>query len=299
MVIGRIWRTRPWLELDQAAKQLSNMFDEEVTAADLIQLALENKIKMSVNLIGVASGKRGQRVTRTVDEIAAMLKSGEVPSDFPWIKRSLLELPSFVREMYSEDTTETISFGNTQISDEEWIYWTNPEEVDRLDGVWDLPLIGGETISLEQKYQELVGGPFVDLINIDGTYVEAKNGDLYKLYERFSGKYKVEEKEPYFNIGNYFPIGNLPADSVFVLRTEELVRFAENAGSSERREEKVLAGTSRTTLLTIIDALCKRAGIDASKRGAAAEIKKITEEIGRPVSDDQIRRYLDELIRLR
>ena len=53
------------------------------------------------------------------------------------------------------------------------------------------------------------------------------------------------------------------------------------------------AETRRTgTLMVLIAALAKKAGIDLSARGAAARLSGLTEEIGAPVSDDTIGRLL-------
>lgn len=56
-----------------------------------------------------------------------------------------------------------------------------------------------------------------------------------------------------------------------------------------------VATRHRRTLLTIIAALCKKAGIDHAGRGAAAAISSATAEIGAPVGDDSIRDLLKEI----
>jgi hypothetical protein len=55
---------------------------------------------------------------------------------------------------------------------------------------------------------------------------------------------------------------------------------------------KELTVTERNTLLTIIAALCDYSAIKVGDRGAAAQLARLTDEIGAPVSDDTVRRWL-------
>lgn len=59
--------------------------------------------------------------------------------------------------------------------------------------------------------------------------------------------------------------------------------------------DKELTATERTTLLTIIAALCDYSKIKHQERGAAAQIAKLTDEIGASVSDDAIGKALKKI----
>ena len=60
--------------------------------------------------------------------------------------------------------------------------------------------------------------------------------------------------------------------------------------------EKPLGATERNTLLVIIAALCKEAGIDWSRgKGGAEAVSRLTQELGTPISDDTIRAKLKEI----
>lgn len=59
--------------------------------------------------------------------------------------------------------------------------------------------------------------------------------------------------------------------------------------------DRPLMTIERNTLLTIIAALCDYSGIKTEERGAANQIAKLTEEIGAPVSDDTVRRWLNQI----
>ena len=62
----------------------------------------------------------------------------------------------------------------------------------------------------------------------------------------------------------------------------------------EKAEQK-LSTRSRRTLLTIIGALCNKSEIDYKLRGAAKRISEFTEEIGAAVTDDTIRKIINEI----
>ena len=62
-----------------------------------------------------------------------------------------------------------------------------------------------------------------------------------------------------------------------------------------KKIERPLSTRSRRTLLTIIAALCKKAGINYEDRGAAQRISELTEEIGAVVSDETIRPIISEI----
>lgn len=71
--------------------------------------------------------------------------------------------------------------------------------------------------------------------------------------------------------------------------------LAGQCASMQAMVGKNLGTTERRTLLTIIAILCRHAKIDYRERGAAATISRMAEEAGTPVSDDTVRRWLQEI----
>lgn len=59
--------------------------------------------------------------------------------------------------------------------------------------------------------------------------------------------------------------------------------------------DKPLAPRQRNTLLTIINALCEHSNIDIKSRGTAAQIARMTEEMGTPVGQQTILDLLKEI----
>jgi hypothetical protein len=60
----------------------------------------------------------------------------------------------------------------------------------------------------------------------------------------------------------------------------------------KREPREDLDSRERTSLLTIIAALCDYSDIDPAERGSASKIAKMTEEFGARVSDDTVRKWL-------
>jgi hypothetical protein len=83
----------------------------------------------------------------------------------------------------------------------------------------------------------------------------------------------------------------LQAKRLHIVHLEQQLHAARGGSGGEKR----LNTRQRRTLLTIIAAVCKKAGIDTTSRGAAAVIAGATEELGVPVSDDSIRAVLREI----
>lgn len=61
------------------------------------------------------------------------------------------------------------------------------------------------------------------------------------------------------------------------------------------KAEKPLSTREQETLLTIIAAFCKYESFDPAGRGTSTEIAKMTQDLGAPVSDDTIRRWLERI----
>lgn len=97
---------------------------------------------------------------------------------------------------------------------------------------------------------------------------------------------------------NFYPSGGLPADAIFVVRTrvlQEFVRDFSDQGDSADVADRPLSTRQRHTWLTVIAALCKEAGIDPKGRGATKQVVIAVDELGAKISEDTVRKILDEI----
>jgi hypothetical protein len=258
--LRKLLKLKEWLTVPEAARHLSILFGEEVGEADVLRLALDGHLTLSVFFVNHAKAHCGPIVS---------LKDA---------KRYKLQMPD-------GETLNTIQ--GLRINEGEVLELG--ESVVTLKGVWDLPMLGAERLDVEHWYQMLTSGPAVNLIVLDGAVVSREDGTMCQLLDRF----EHESKEPWDNPRNYHPAGGLPSDSVFVVRTSALRKLEERISELDKAPEKPIERRERTTLLVIIAALAKLAKIDVAKpSSAAATIESQTALMGARVAARTIENHL-------
>ena len=308
--MNKLFKLKKWLTVPEAARHLSIVFGEEISEADVLRLALDGHLKLSVNFVNHSQAKPGKVIPLSeAKTVPGLFKEGQEPYDV------VLALRLNDRDFLELD-----------------------EKIVHLEDVWDLPMIGNERLDVEHKYQTLTDGPAVTLQGLDGAFVKGQDGQLCQLQESWDDneyqggseghlrkleeriardniepakakelmdQYKekrkkfLEERKARRDAGkdseNYYPAGGLPRDSVLVVRTDALREFEESINDAPASAEKPLTTTERNTLLTIIAALCDYSAIKHQERGAATQIAKLTEEIGAIVTDDTVRKALAKI----
>ena len=244
--VGKLFKLREWLTFGDAAQHLSIIFGEDVKVADILQLALDGHLKLSVRFVNHARARRGRVVP---------IEDAEV-----------FEVPSISEGKSSVKTIRGIHIREGEILELD-------EEIVTIDGIWDLPLIGSEKLDVEHEYQNLTDGPAVALTCLEGAFVAEQDGTIWQLQDHFSdNEYCRKEnlKAPWAHPDNYYPAGGLPRDSVFVVRTSAIQEL--EAHISETNIEKPIELRERTSLLVIIAALANIAKIDITKPSKAAAL---------------------------
>ena len=321
--MNKLFKLREWLTISEAAKHLSVSFGEEVTEADVLRLALDGCIKLSINLVNRTVVQHYPR-----DNICFSYRNGVYKRQIGGTPDISVMLKSF------EKAAEVLSAREH-----------NP--IFSIAGLWDLSMIGAECFDVKNAYQNLTGGPKKHHVGIDGTFVEGEDGDLCQLQTTLeenpscSGSLadleNIKEKIALKNLDEiqakelldkhadarklylsykksklidqgHYPAGGLPKSAVWVVKTKVLRKFEEQIsgeaeiakplGSTERntsQDEKPLATKERNTLLTIIAALCDYSAINPNDRGVAVKIAKMTDEIGATVGDETIRKVLEKI----
>jgi hypothetical protein len=351
--MSKIYKLREWLTVPEAAKQLSISFGEEVTEADILRLALEKHLRLSVYFVNKATARVGKYVSWEETEwiLFPKLKSplfskkrNEFKSepirdaaDENEMGEKLLPCPLKLQALIDEtpiDERENYLpvIRSLRVGDDRFISLS--DEVNNIEGVWDLPLFGAESLDVEHKFQNITGGPGVTLIAIDGAFVERNDGRVFQLQEDYDEneyqagskaelkllkqyiinkqlseseadellKKHAEDRKEFLERrkntpkeDHYYPAGGLPEDAVFVVRRESIRDFEQFVNDDQKEVEKLLSTSERNSLLTIIAALCQQARIQPQERGAPTKIANLTEAIGAPVSDDTVRRLLAKL----
>lgn len=270
-------RLKRWVSILEAATYLSTVLEENVTEADVLLMALDGHLELALQLPNGAYAKRLERVNEQEVEyitVPSLVGAGTVtfPKNGPLFK--------------DKDGTFHQVLRDT-------IYQLEND-------LWALRIYGGARLDIEHRFHLLTGGPEVTLVNLDGdVFVDDTRGNLYQLYEHFEDNESFPRdklKTPYNHTDNYYPAGGIPKDSVLVVLTSELARFEASLSETEAAQEKPLGTTERTSLLTIIAALAKAAGIDISKPSKAAlSIESLTDQIKAPVAKRTIEEHLKRI----
>lgn len=272
--MSKLFKLKEWVTVPDAAKRLSVTLGEEVTEADLLKLSLDGHLRLSVHFVNHATARYGRigvpGKARYVDfptDMAAALKAkspGEYQGGYTKLRMG-------------------VTLQNGEVIDLE-------DEIVTLDGVYDLPMIGGERLGIEQKFQGLTDGPSVTLTSIDGAFVEF-GGVYYQLQEDYDDneyqrgsladldklrmhiatkkldptkaeallnehkemrKKFLESRKSQPKKEHYFPASGLPDDSVLVVRTDALIEFEQSLKGELDNVDKPLSTTERNTLLKLV-----------------------------------------------
>jgi hypothetical protein len=88
----------------------------------------------------------------------------------------------------------------------------------------------------------------------------------------------------------------LPDDTMFIIRTPDLLEFEQSVNASEdKKPEKPLDTRERDTYLVIIAALMGEAEIDRKASGIAKRVSIAAEELGVAVSDETVRKVIKQI----
>jgi hypothetical protein len=266
----KLFNLKQWLTVTDAARHLSILLEDDVSEADVLRLALDGQLTLSVDFVNHAQGRCGS-VVPVQNAKQRATKTGENE----WIQ-----------------VIDGFAIGQDRVID-----WAPGTVV--LEGIWDLTMLGSERLDVEHRYQSLTDGPAVDLVCLEPPIVSRDDGTYCQIQEHFSsnkfaGTKTLKLKKPYDHPANFFPAGGLPDNSALVVRTSSLrdleTRLSEAA---DPKAERPLERRERNTLLVIIAALSKLAKIDLTKSsGAAAAIENQTVHMGARVAARTIENHL-------
>lgn len=159
--MSKLFKLKKWLTLDEAEVHISNVLGESFTKADIYQFALDGHLVLSVNFVNVVKAKK-----------VTFIKT----EDVQYRKVFPQNIPSMPEGSYFEEPTNA----RYQVSKQYWIEGIE-DKVASLSGVWDLAMIGTETFSIQQLYQqEISSGIEVKIPETMGVYVKGTE-ETYQL----------------------------------------------------------------------------------------------------------------------
>ena len=255
----KLFKLKEWLTLPDAVRHLSIVFGEEVSTADVLRLALDGHLKLSVYFVNHANARCGKTVPLEQAEMDVWShdkNKGRMTIVLRGVHRTD-EQPEEIKAGLHDQSLFLVQTG-IDVGDNEVLELD--KEIRSLTGIWDLQMRGVVKLDVEHRFQQETGGPEVTLTALQGAFVEGPNGQLCQLQERFEDDWlkkhrKSEEELPYNHTNNYFPAGMLPTDSVLVVRTKALAELCERVSETDPAKKRPLGERAETTYLNIIAGL--------------------------------------------
>jgi hypothetical protein len=286
---SKLFKLKDWLTLSEAARHLSILFGEVVNEADLLRLALDGHLKLSVNFVNHAQARIGKVIPIEKAEYRESLfkrkcaiikakKLGDTEEGREAMRLALEIPPDYMLNGLRLDEKRVLVLDR---------------DVKTIRGVWDLVMIGGERIDVEHQFQMMTGGPEVTLTYLDGAFVE-REGLMAQIQESYDDnefqagsnarlkmiearivngalgkseaqnllskhaqdrKEYLEKKSSREDYENYYPAARLPDDCVAVVRTGALRDLQESLLQNTSEKEKELDAREKITYLNIIGAM--------------------------------------------
>ena len=300
--MSKLFKLKNWLTIDEAAKHLSGAFTELVTELDVLRLALDGRLKLSVNFVNPVVVKLGTLMAK---------------EDIPY------------EEVVGKNGKKFRHYISMQhVTEDGRIYVYHAKDpAYTLRGVCDVPMDEGFRLEIERRYQRISGGPkltgsrvnevLVEVVEMDLCQFEMCTdepdfpdaGDCAKLIiesmaaSPLSTEQQIEVIKRGLEVirrtSEYCIVDQLPEELLLVVRRNSLTDFISSVSDAPAKLEKPLENRERHTLLTIIAVLAKAAKVpldDCSKLGkAAGYIEGLTDEFGAHVSKRAIEEHLKKI----
>lgn len=254
-----IAQLKKWLTIDEAANYITKEIGVDVSRSDLLHLATENQITISVKFTSQQHGYKAKYI------------------DIADVK---------IKEFIGLDG-EKFSYFDAVSGNGRLVEVDKSEQLFLLDDIFDLPLVGGETIRLNEEYYQSIGQNYEEHMTLDGVFVEHPTRGLFKLMECESRKYnEVKAGESRWW---HYPSGVLPPNSILIVKTENAAKLIATLKST-----KNLSTREANNAAKIIAALVEMNNRTLAERfSLAKELEAITEKLNSKVSDDTIVKWLD------
>jgi len=307
--VSKLFKLKEWLTVPDAAKHLSIAFGEDVSEADVLRLALDKRLKLSVNFVNGTMAECG-KVVPLMEALMLIMPIDRSNSTIEEIMPRYLNKVHITDELPVEDKKglldKTLCFVPAGIAVEEnKILQIERGNIHTLRGVFDLSMIGAEHLDIEHKYQILTDGVEVTDVAMEGAFVISPDGEWFKLlthydenpYSNSDEQKKERAKKKWNDPDNYYPAGGLPDDTVLVVRTDALRKFEETINDTPTNMNKPLTTSERDSLLKLVIGMAMKGysyDPTAKKNSAVADIAADLALLGLPLGDDTIRKYLKQ-----
>lgn len=278
----KLFDLKEWLTLEDTAKHLTILFGEEVKVSDVLRLALDGHLQLSVNFL----------------EDTRVNYGAVVPfKDALWNEKKIDEYVSVV-------TMRSTKLNNTHAIRQE-------AKISSINNIWDLAMILGGRLIIENMFYKLT---LDDAINFRDDYPLPFDNEIFIIDEnQLIACCLMELRRDFFKIDlgtslsvqlkdrkNYSVKDNLPNDCLLIVRTNALRQLEDTIRDNQKDNDSPIRKSAATkatdTYLVIIAALAKKAGINIHEAGAANKIRRELDLLGIPMSEGTIYNNIVEVL---
>ncbi|HHV7360394.1 TPA: hypothetical protein ACUNBO_003055 [Morganella morganii] len=280
----KLFKLKEWFTLDETARRLTSSFEEEISVADCLSLALDGRIVISALL------DKSLYVIRSNIEQTTMRKQFS-----SWINSTT------DAGVYLNTPSGEVFHSNEQL-DYQYDQIKRHGNVFRLDfGIYDLPMLGAEKLDVMHQFDIEQHRSPREYIDIEGAFLTTKYGmvnvleSFNELKLKFDGK-KSRLFDPILNkyvdfkdySAFFYPDDGL-GEVEFVFRRENIELFEQSVLNNE--ESTLNLDSSLLIIGSVLNALKKAQ--PTSKRWTQEAIKNELENIC-PIKPRDIDNYFSE-----
>lgn len=229
MAVGsKLFQLKKWLTISDAAKQLTSFLSEDVSEADIYQLALDGNLIISVYFPNGISAKKGKLIQ--YDEV----KWNGFPDPDDWERVIGADGKP---HMIHKNTKPLIHMpdallvdGDVPMQDARWLRLE--ERVSNIDGLWDLAMIGAERLDIEHLLLQEISELSCTSINLEGMFLI--DGDVWANPQaNFKGtKYDRNGKD------SFYPAGGLAEfDHILVIKQISITDFLTLLNNQDKKSK--------------------------------------------------------------
>lgn len=255
------------MSLKDAAKHLSLAFGDDIKESDVLQFALDRKLRLSICFAKELYGCPCLRYQSSGRELS---------------ERPIPKLKS----------TFVVYRGEKYILDGGGEVLEIKNEIKELEsGIWDLPMIGGESIDIEYASQQLITGIQRTAHSMAGVFIASDTGEWFMLQSAHPNDCIARE----LDLHKFRNATRLPSRGVFVVRASALRELELTVNGETERKDKTLSTAERNTLLKLVIGMAINGYgyVPATSRSTAPkEIADDLAALGMPITDDTVRKYL-------
>ena len=260
MAQSKILKVKKWIDLNEAAERLSLSLEEHINALDLMELALDGEVTLSVKF-----PRNELFYIREVAECESKYID-DLEKDFKFhlfafnkenaSKQEVEKMRSdFIMEHYQRYVQAAKKNGADEIhlsydyfmNELMSIKWSNIGNIEIMEEfVYELPLIGAEKLHIEKLVEINNERHPGTLTSLDSVFLKSKSGKYYILNDRFKDESESDKTpepnkapESLEHILNknkycYFPAGELPEDVIVGMAPIDLAEFERKLSSSDK-----------------------------------------------------------------